>query len=73
MIKGMYVRARIDFGLKIFYWVIIIAAAIGSFYVIQPYFEKLQEVYKTVKSTNDSINASPFMDFIKAFRGTEAK
>ena len=66
MIKSMYVRARIGFGLKIFYWTVIIAAAIGSYYVIQPYFEKLQEIYDTVKTTKDSINSSPFIEFFKA-------
>jgi hypothetical protein len=43
---------------KLFYWILIILAAFGSFYFIQPYLSKLVETYTGIQSTQEQIQNS---------------
>ena len=42
---------------KIFYWTILIALTIGSYYVIQPYVDQLGESYGLLKTRVESIHS----------------
>ncbi len=43
---------------KIFYWVVIILLACGSFYFIQPYFNQLLETYTGIQTTQEELKTS---------------
>jgi hypothetical protein len=43
---------------KLFYWILIILAAFGSFYFIQPYLSQLVETYTGIQSTQKQIQNS---------------
>lgn len=55
MVRSLYVRARINSGLRIFYWLIIIGFAISSYYYVQPYLEQFRESYRVVTEAADRL------------------
>jgi hypothetical protein len=59
---------------KVFYWVLILMLAFGSFYFIQPYLSQLLETYTGVQTSQEQMqnsipnlkNASSLIDQFKA-------
>jgi len=43
---------------KIFYWVLILMLAFGSFYFIQPYLSQLLETYTGIQTTQEQLQNS---------------
>ena len=61
---------------KVFYWGLIILAAFGAFYYIQPYLNQLLEVYTGIQDTQKKIQTSfPSLnnvnELIKQFTGIQ--
>ncbi|HEY4504073.1 MAG TPA: hypothetical protein VJJ28_03120 [Candidatus Paceibacterota bacterium] len=55
LLCSMRRRARIGTFLRIFYWVIIIGASFGAYYLIQPYIEFLKGVGGQVGSNVETV------------------
>ena len=63
-IRGIQRRGAIWQALK---WIIIIGIAFGSFYFIEPYLNKVMELYNTVTGMEQKINNNPIQDLLKNF------
>ncbi len=57
---------------RVLYWFVIIGAAIGAFYFIQPYFEGVLNLYtggvsdiSAVKNIGETLNVESWRDLIK--------
>lgn len=48
MLHSVERRSRIAVLWSIFRWVFVVAIAIGAFYYIQPYLEKVMEIYQSL-------------------------
>ncbi len=59
MLHSMQRRARFGLVWKIIYWGILIGGAIGAFYFIQPYYERVQNTYTSIKQTQQQISDIP--------------
>lgn len=64
---------------KIFYWVLILLAAFGSLYFIQPYLSQLLETYTGIQgmqnqdgTTSSFSNYSNVSEILKQLKGEEA-
>lgn len=53
MLRAMRRSQKIASFMRLVYWVIIIGASIGAFYVLQPYVDQAQKV---IKDSSDTIN-----------------
>ena len=53
------------------YWLIIIGVALGSFYLIQPYVDKVVSVYNSIANANSKLNGvsgnTNIQDLLKKF------
>ncbi len=56
MIRSLYTRARINSILRIIYLILIVGAAVGAYYFIEPYLTKVMEIYNSVKNTQANFN-----------------
>ena len=67
LLCSMRRRARIGTILRIFYWVIIIGASLGAYYLIQPYMEFLKGVGGQMGNNVDTIKefSQSFVDLLK--------
>jgi len=61
-IRGVQRRGAIWNTIKI---LVIIAIALGSFYYIEPYLEKVMNLYSSVSGMEQKINNSPLQDLLK--------
>ena len=43
---------------KVFYWILILMLAFGSFYYVQPYLSQLLETYTGIQTTQEQIQNS---------------
>ena len=64
-IRGVQRRETIWNTVKI---LIIMAIALGSFYYIEPYLNKVMDLYNSVTGMEQKINNSPIQDFLKNFK-----
>ncbi len=62
MTRNLWHRARISAAISIVKWVIVIGAAIGAFYYIQPVIDAIMSMYESISGGGGS-----FMDFIKSW------
>ena len=58
ILKGIRRNNRWGAFIKLFYWVIFIGLTVGAFTYIQPYLDKMIELYNQVESANSQITAS---------------
>lgn len=63
-IRGVQRRGTIWQALK---WILILGIAFGSFYFLEPYLNKVMELYNTVTGMEQKINDSPIQDLLKNF------
>lgn len=61
-IRGVQRRETIWNVLK---FILIIAIALGSFYYVEPYLNKVMDLYGSVSGIQQKINNSPVQDFLK--------
>ncbi len=59
MLHSMRRSARIGMFIRAIYWLIILGAAVGAFYYLQPYLDSLLRVYKNVEQTQQRISSFP--------------
>ena len=45
ILRALHKSMRIGRVIKIIYWTIIIGSAVGAFYIFQPYFEQVINIY----------------------------
>ena len=67
MIRSLYVRARLTSILRIVYLFIIIGTAIGAYYFIDPYLQKVAQVYEDVKTTKSNFSSNGIIQFFQSF------
>lgn len=63
-IRGVQKRESIWRVVKI---IVIISIAFGSFYFIQPYLNKVMDLYNSVTGMEQKINNSPIQNLLKNF------
>ena len=63
-IRGVQKRGTLWQVLKL---IIIIGIALGSFYYIEPYLNKIIDLYNSVSGMQQQINNSPIQDLLKKF------
>ena len=51
--------------MRAFYWIIIIGVSIGSFYYLEPYFNKVISLYNSISGTEQQLNSSSVGDLLK--------
>ena len=60
ILRKMRRANRIGVAIKIFYWVVIIAAAVGALYFLQPYIDStmrmVDEAQKVISGVGDTVN-----------------
>ncbi len=61
-VRGVQRRETIWNTVKI---LVIVAIALGSFYYIEPYLEKVMGLYNSVTGMEQKINNSPLQDLLK--------
>ena len=61
-IRGVQRRETIWNTVKI---LVIVAIALGSFYYIEPYLNKIMDLYSSVSDMEQKINDSPLQDLLK--------
>jgi len=61
-IRGVQRRETIWNTVKI---LVIVAIALGSFYYIEPYLNKVMDLYSSVSDMEQKINDSPLQDLLK--------
>lgn len=74
MLHKMRRSQRIANVVRIIYWIILIGAAIGAYYFIQPYIEGAQEIYSNVDSRFTAVDAEfqgNLEKFLDLFKGNE--
>ncbi|HCY17891.1 TPA: hypothetical protein DHT42_01695 [Candidatus Nomurabacteria bacterium] len=63
-IRGVQKRGTLWQVLKL---IVIIGIALGSFYYIEPYLNKIIDLYNSVSGMQQQINNSPIQDLLKKF------
>lgn len=48
-------------------YILIIGIALGSFYFLEPYMNKIVDLYNTVSGTQQKLNSTSFQDLLKKF------
>jgi hypothetical protein len=61
-IRGVQRRGAVYQVLK---YLLIIAIAFGSFYYIEPYLNKIMDLYNSVSGVQQKLNDSPLQDLLK--------
>jgi hypothetical protein len=61
-IRGVQRRGAVWQVLK---YLLILAIAFGSFYYVEPYLNKIMDMYNSVTGIQQKINDSPLQDFLK--------
>lgn len=56
LLKKMHRVMVVGRVLRFFYWIIVIGAAIGAFYLIQPYIDSVYNTVDTVKTNINTLN-----------------
>ncbi len=56
ILHAMRRSMRVSRIFNIIYWIFIIGSAIGAYYFIQPYLEKLYSIYDGAQNSLDSFN-----------------
>lgn len=51
ILKGMRRAGRFAFFFRMFYWTVIIAIGLGSYYFIEPYLKQVMDTYSVINST----------------------
>jgi hypothetical protein len=62
MLHSIQRRARVGVIMRVIYWTVILGAAVGAFYFVQPYIDEVTNTYKGIKSTQEKAT-----DFTKNF------
>jgi len=63
-IRGVQKRGTLWQVLKL---IVIIGIALGSFYYIEPYLNKIMDLYNSVSGMQQQINNSPIQDLLEKF------
>ena len=61
-IRGVQKRAVVWQVLR---WIIILGIAFGSFYFLEPYLNKVMNLYSSISGVEQKINNSPLQDLLK--------
>ncbi len=65
ILRGMQRSARVAKFFKAIYWMLIIGSLVGSYYYIQPYVDKLINLYNNVSNVPDVNNLKLSPDILK--------
>jgi len=52
---------------SIIYWVFIIGSALGVYYFIEPYFNKILDLYNSISTTQQQLNNTPIKELLKKY------
>lgn len=69
MLKSMRRHNRFGSFIRIIYWIIIIGAAVSSYYYLQPFIDPLINSYKSIKEAGNKINNFSSWDKMKSYFG----
>lgn len=69
MLKSIRRHNRFAGFMRLIYWIIIIGAAIGSYYYIQPFIDPLLDSYRSIKEAGSKINNFSSWDKVKGYFG----
>lgn len=56
MLRKLYHHMQWSRVFHIFYWILVIGAGIGTYYVLEPYLDSAREVYKNVSEQAQSVS-----------------
>jgi len=59
LLKKLWGNVKISRALRFLYWVIILGIALGSYYYVQPFIDKLKGVYSGFGGIGDTIQNLP--------------
>ena len=65
MLHSIRRSQKIASFMRAFYWLVIIAVSVGSFYYIEPYLNKAMGLYNSVSSTEQKLNSGSISDILK--------
>lgn len=70
LLRKMNRRAKWESFMHIIYWILIIAVTLGSYYFVEPYFQKIVSTYQAVQAGANKVNNFNPIDSLKnAFGG----
>ena len=55
LLKKMHRAQVIGRTIRLLYWIVIIGASVGAFYVLQPYLDQLQSIYGDFQSATEQV------------------
>ena len=66
ILHGIRRSQRIASFMRALYWIIIIGITFGSFYLFQPYINKMLDLYSSISNTEQRFNSNDsIQDFLK--------
>ena len=68
ILHGIRRSQRIASFMRALYWVIILAVTFGSFYLLEPYVNKMLDLYNSISGTEQKLNSGSLQDLLKNFR-----
>ena len=68
ILRSMRRSQRISSIIRFIYWAFIIGSAVGIYYLIQPYFTEVMEMYGSISATQQKLNnTNSIEDLLKKF------
>lgn len=55
LLKKMHRAHLVDRTIRLLYWVVIIGASVGAFYVLQPYLDELKSIYGDFQGVTEQV------------------
>ena len=65
ILHGIRRSQRMASFMRAIYWLIIIGITFGSFYLLQPYINKMLDLYNSVSGTEQKLNSGSLQDLLK--------
>ena len=65
MLRGIRRSQRIASFMSLLYWLVIIGVTFGGLYLLQPYIDKMVNLYNSISNTEQKLNTSG----VKFFKG----
>lgn len=69
ILKSMRRHNRVGAFMRLIYWIIILGAAVSSYYYLQPFIEPMINSYKSIKEAGSKINNFSSWDKLKGYFG----
>ncbi len=67
ILHGIRRSQRIASLMRALYWLIILAITFGSFYLLQPYINKMLDLYNSISGAEQKLNSGSLQDLLKNF------